>query len=127
MSEVKDKVNTFLALQQEMHELADAAANRYIEITGETDHGRDCVTEFNEDKITWEGDEYWGYGGHEHYSSSMPTRALWDETYWTNLQERVERDNRLREKKRQEKQQQQLARQEEKDREQLRRLKEKYE
>ena len=32
--------------------------------------------ELDEDEVWCEGDEYWGYGGHEHYSGKFPALLL---------------------------------------------------
>ena len=46
-------------------------------------------------EITFEGDEYWRYGGHEHYRLTMPVRFLYDSDYREELKAKREEDLKL--------------------------------
>ena len=42
-----------------------------------------CLCDFeiysDPEEVFGEGDEYWGYGGHEHHSQKFPLRFLWED------------------------------------------------
>lgn len=48
------------------------------------------LTEMNSDHITLEGDAYWRYGGHEHYSLDMPVDFIVDPEFRKKQREKFE-------------------------------------
>lgn len=50
----------------------------------------DTMTEYDSETITFEGDEYWRYGGHEHHSLDLPTRFVFDAEYREELKKEYE-------------------------------------
>jgi hypothetical protein len=83
--------------------------------------GVEKFTSINSAYIYYEGDEYWSYGGHEHHSYSLPTRYLfedWQTELKANLSKSLADYIELKEKAK--------LNTENKEKEQLKRLKEKY-
>lgn len=73
--------NTFVNLLEEIKDAAIDILDRYMdiqhEITGEPPNEFLRFHSADADQLHFEGDEYWRYGGHEHYSLDLPTYYLY--------------------------------------------------
>lgn len=85
--------------------------------------------EIYDDEVFGEGDEYWGYGGHEHHSQKFPLRFLWedDEEIKQYVEDELNKRREAEEAERLKIQKLQEEFQEKRDREEYERLKEKFE
>lgn len=88
----KERLVLYAELEQEIHEHAAPLLERYRELRTEVfgtcvGHAAHYVS-FNhieDGQLVYEGDDYWSYGGHEHYRLEFPLRALADPDYETSL------------------------------------------
>lgn len=91
------------------------------------DNSFGCLDTFEPDGefVYGEGDEYWGYGGHEHHGKKFPLKYLWlkDDEIEAIVKKTVE-DKKRQIKEREEKQQMEQL---EKERKQYEELKRKFE
>ena len=90
-----------------------------------------CLDTFEiiDDEVFGEGDEYWGYGGHEHHSQKFPLKFLWetDEEIKQYVEDELKKREEAKEAERLRIQKVQEEFQEKRDREEYERLKAKFE
>jgi len=85
--------------------------------------------EIYEEEIHGEGDEYWSYGGHEHYSEKFPLKLVYssDKEIKKYVEEELKKKLHAEEVERRRIQKIAQERQEKKDRQEYERLKKKFE
>ena len=85
--------------------------------------------EITDDKVFGEGDEYYGYGGHEHHSANFPSNFLWkdDKEIKQYVEDELKKQEQEKEAERLRIQKLQEETQEKRDREEYERLKAKFE
>lgn len=92
-----------------------------------------CLYDFeiysDPDEVFGEGDEYWGYGGHEHHSQKFPLSFLWedDEKIKQYVEDELKKREEAKEAERLRIKKVQEEFQEKRDREEYERLKKKFE
>ena len=93
------ELEAFYDLQNRFDEAIHAALPEYADLTDQADAAKHCgsITDYGNGgalepgDITIEGDEYWRYGGHEHYTINMPVKFVVDEGYRAILRAEVAR------------------------------------
>lgn len=90
-----------------------------------------CLDTFEiiDNEVYGEGDEYYGYGGHEHHSQKFPSSFLWaaDEEIKQYVEDELKKREQAKEAERLRIQKLQEEAQEKRDREEYERLKKKFE
>ena len=84
--------------------------------------------EISDNEVFGEGDVYWSYGGHEHYSQKFPSNFLWkdDEEIKQYVEDELKKREQAKENERLRIQKLQEEAQEKRDREEYERLKKKF-
>lgn len=68
------QLQEFRRLMHIFDDMCDHITTLLVRLDGDFKHTN--IYTLDGDEVWCEGDEYWGYGGHEHYSKSFPASLL---------------------------------------------------
>lgn len=120
---VESFIENFSKIEEEAHDIR----REYYKITKED--SAKYADEFKGIRgwdLYFEGDEYWSYGGHQHYILELPVSYLYDPNWQENLKKELQEEKEKKELEEKERQKRQKIEEEMKERELLKKLHEKY-